>query len=166
MWKHCSPAVFPLHSNTADALNAHISAHSATYSANPLTFFSSLLSNSLSPYLSPSPVLSLSVLEKHWKSTAVDSCIIFSQSELSRSTRRSNSEHSVQYLPHNKQLEHAYLLSLFFSSYLVLSPARMPVYYMWQAALQTADLHRHSRGSPGACGQLSHSYLLRSSSQS
>ncbi len=74
--------------------------------------------------------LFLSVLEKHWKSTAVDSCIIFSQSELSRSTRRSNSEHSVQYLPHNKQLEHAHLLSLFFSSYLVLSPARMPVYYM------------------------------------
>ncbi len=56
--------------------------------------------------------LFLSVLEKHWKSTAVDSCILFSQSELSCSTRRSNSEHSVQYLPHNKQLEHAHLLSL------------------------------------------------------
>lgn len=52
MWKHWSPAIFLLHSNTADALDVHVSAHSATYSANPLTFFSSLLSLSLSQSLS------------------------------------------------------------------------------------------------------------------
>lgn len=124
----------------------HIQQHTQLTHSPSSRHCSLSLSVPISPPLPRFPFFS--VLEKHWKSTAVDSCSLFSQSELSFVVTGTQTQSTVQYLPHNKQLERAHTLSLFLLL-LVLSTARMPVYYMWQAALQTTDLHRHSRGSPG-----------------
>lgn len=81
----CYIAVLLMHSTYT---YLHIQQHTQLTHSPSSRHCSLSLSLSLSGPISlsvPLPrFLFLSVLEKHWKSTAVDSCILFSQSELSR----------------------------------------------------------------------------------
>lgn len=91
----------------------HIQQHTQLTHSPSSRHCSLSLSVPISPPLLRFPFFS--VLEKHWKSTAVDSCSLFSQSELSLVLTGTQTQSTVQYLPHNKQLEcaHTHSLSLF-----------------------------------------------------
>lgn len=89
----------------------HIQQHTQLTHSPSSRHCSLSLSVPISPPLPCFPFFS--VLEKHWKSTAVDSCSLFSQSELSFVLTGTQTQSTVQYLPHNKQLERAHTLSLF-----------------------------------------------------